>query len=85
MQKYGITQIVFSGGCNTGSELSFDFLGRPYYYLTNTNPPTTNIYQYLLTSDCNIALTNTEGTATIRVHPETGYACILNDAGTGCI
>lgn len=76
--KFGIGSVVFSGGCNTGRELSFDFLGRPYFYVTSTNPLASNMYQYLLTSNCDINLTNPEGSVTIRVHPETGYACILN-------
>lgn len=85
-KKYGITQVQFADACDDGKELSFDFLGRPYTFITISAPPTSNIYQYLLTSNCDITLTGSEGTtATIRVHPETGYACILNDAGTGCI
>ena len=52
----------------------FDHLGRPYSGVSNAASPT----DYLMTTNCDINLTSAEGTVTIRVHPETGYACILN-------
>lgn len=74
--KFGITDIEFSDNCRDGAsrELSFDFLGRPYFNITTTS----NIYDFLLRNDCNITLTNAEGNITIGIEPETGYARILN-------
>jgi len=75
--KFGITAITFSPACNTGNELAFDVMGRPYYYITATAPTVANIYQYLLTQDCNITLTHpTEGSAIITVRPETGFVSV---------
>ena len=72
--KYGITSVEFSNNCSNGGtrELSFDFLGRPYF-----NISTTNIHEFLLTSTCNIMLTNFEGDINISIEPETGYTRIL--------
>ncbi|MDY0123654.1 type II secretion system protein [Sulfurimonas sp.] len=82
-KKYGITQVQFDNTCRGGAtgELSFDFLGRPYFHLTATS----NNYENLLTANCDITLTSSEGEAKIRVHPETGYTCVLDSAGTDCI
>ncbi|MDD3598372.1 type II secretion system protein [Sulfuricurvum sp.] len=75
--KYGISQVTFQGGCNIGNELSFDALGRPYYFLTSAAPTSANIYQYILAQDCNITLTHpTEGNAILIIKPETGYVSI---------
>lgn len=71
--KYGIISISFGQGCNTGKELSFDVLGRPYYYISDSLPAASNIYQYLLTQECHITLTHKDGNATITIHPQTGY------------
>ncbi len=54
--------------------IAFDQLGRPYNGIADSTSPT----QYLMTANCNITLLSAEGNVTIRVHPETGYACILN-------
>lgn len=78
-KRFSITEIVFSANCKgngTGKELSFDSLGRPYFYITNANPPATNIHQYLLTSDCTITLAHEDGNATITIRPETGYVSV---------
>lgn len=83
-KKYGITSVEFSNSCKataSSKEISFDFLGRPYYFLTSANPPVNNIYQYLLTQDCNITLTSAEGNVSIKIYPETGYTCILDSSG----
>ena len=86
LTKFRIGQVIFSDNCKgngTGKELSFDFLGRPYKYITETEPDTSNIYEHLLTSNCEITFKDSEDNVTIRVHPETGYACILD--GANCI
>lgn len=78
-KTFGITSVVFSNNCHVGSgigQLAFDSIGRPYYYLESANPPATNMYQYLLTSDCNITLNHPDGNATITVAPETGYVSV---------
>ncbi|MDD5053661.1 MAG: prepilin-type N-terminal cleavage/methylation domain-containing protein [Sulfuricurvum sp.] len=57
---------------------AFDQLGRPYTGLSNAIYPT----QYLMKTDCNLILTDKDNkTITITVRAETGYACIINDAG----
>lgn len=78
----GIVQSCFEadGSLVTSNRgvFAFDYLGRPYRGLSNA----TNPAQYLLTADCNLTLTSAEGSVTIKVHPETGYACILDKNGT---
>ena len=74
-KTYGITNITST--CDSNAlDTFFDYLGRPYTHSVGigTNPP----YSNLLQNDCNITLTNPEGTVSIKIHPETGYACILN-------
>jgi len=89
-KRFDISSVVFSSTCSgrnnnggglptggTGKELSFDVYGRPYFYITSTTPLTSNIYAYLLGSDCNITLVHpTDGNATITVRPETGYVSV---------
>jgi len=82
-KKFGISSIA--GTCVIGGAyrtIAFDFLGRPYldvYTGTYSNPVPAP-------DGCTIILnSSSEGTATIKIHPETGYACILNSAGTDCI
>ncbi len=62
---------LMSGGCNQKRRIFFDHLGRP---MLSSN---ISVYEELLTSDCNITLTNSEGSITIGIEPETGYARIL--------
>jgi len=79
-QKFGITAVAFSNNCHAGAsigELAFDKMGRPYYYITSTQPAANHIYQYLLTADCVISLQGAEGNATITVRPETGYVSVV--------
>lgn len=75
-KKFGITAVAFSSTCNTGKELSFDVLGRPYDYVSESEPDTNNIYEHLLTQECTITLTHPDGTATITIQPETGYVSV---------
>ncbi len=81
----GIVQSCFTadGSLVTSNRgvFAFDHLGRPYSGLSNATSAT----QYLITANCDITLTDTNGASVIiRVHPETGYTCIL-DAGGNCI
>ena len=73
---FGITDIGFSAGCAGNQQISFDTLGRPYI---------TNSVNGVLKNNCEITLTSSTGSETIRIHPETGYACILNAAQTACL
>jgi prepilin-type N-terminal cleavage/methylation domain-containing protein len=76
--KYGIINRSFSGGCAGAQRIMFDHLGRPY-----TDDKT--IYGNLIYTPCNITFSNeNDEKVVIRVHPETGYVCILNDAGSDC-
>lgn len=71
---FGITNI--SATCDTNNiDLFFDNLGRPYIHSVSSTP--TPPYSNLLTSDCNITLVHPDGTATITVHPETGYVSVI--------
>jgi type II secretory pathway pseudopilin PulG len=80
-KEFGITNVAMSNSCHVNTstgigELSFDSLGRPYYYITSANPPTTNMYKYLVVQDCIITLTHPDGTAVITIRPETGYVSV---------
>lgn len=67
--KFSITGIAVTGNqCH----LSFDNLGRPYAFTTAAGLPTTT-FAGLLNNDINITLQHSDGTATITVHPQTGY------------
>ena len=82
----GIVQSCFTndGSLVTSNRgvFSFDHLGRPYSGLSNATSAT----QYLITGNCDLTLKDRSGASiTIRVHPESGYACILNNAGTSCL
>ncbi|QOP46070.1 pilus assembly FimT family protein [Sulfurimonas paralvinellae] len=77
-EKYGITNISFSGGCNIGMRISFDYLGRPFTGDQSTmTGPYSAATQRLITSDCNISLTDGTETATVQISPETGYAKVI--------
>ena len=81
----GIVQSCFSadGSLVTANRgvFSFDHLGRPYSGVSNS----ASVTQYLILGNCDLTLRDTSGaTVVIRVHPETGYACIL-DAGGNCL
>ncbi len=76
---YGIKSVTFSSSCRdaeANKELSFDYLGRPYFYVSATKPDSSDIFKYLLKDDCEISLADANDTVTIVVHPETGYAQI---------
>ena len=77
-EKYSISNVSFSGGCNIGLRISFDYLGRPFTgdQHTMTGPYTAGT-QRLITSDCNITLTDGTETAVIQISPETGYAKVI--------
>ena len=75
-KNFGITNIGFNVACG-GQDVAFDILGRPYG---------ANTLNGVLKQNCDITLTSSTGdNEIIRIHPETGYACILNAAGNACI
>lgn len=55
------------------NNISFDHLGRPITGNLSAVASVTAMYGNLLTSPCDINLTNNGETATIRIEPETGY------------
>jgi len=78
--KYGVTSVIFGGGCNGGVKyLSFDYLGRPFNSFPTSLPyelPSSG-YHKLLTSQCDITLSDGTKSVTIAIERETGYAHIL--------
>ena len=77
--RYGVANRAFGGGCAGSQRIMFDNLGRPH---TDDN----TVYGNLVRTACNVTLTHSDGTnIAIRIQPETGYTCILNDAATDCI
>ena len=79
--KYGISAVNLTGGCNNSKRISFDYLGRPFMgdpsALTGFYSPSVTNASRLITSDCNITLTNGTESATIQISPETGYAKVI--------
>jgi prepilin-type N-terminal cleavage/methylation domain-containing protein len=74
---YGITGYNLTGGCS-GARVSFDHLGRPFRGdLSSMSGAYSAGTQRLIIQTCNVVLTSSEGTVTIAIEPETGYAHIL--------
>ncbi|NOR58020.1 MAG: prepilin-type N-terminal cleavage/methylation domain-containing protein [Sulfurimonas sp.] len=76
-ETYNITAFDMTGGCNNQVRLTFDHLGRPIsgpIHGVTRNASYVNIN--LIQTTCNIVLTSPEGSVTIEVEPETGYAHI---------
>lgn len=72
---YNISAYDLDGGCS-GARVTFDHLGRPINGAINND---TVVYDTnsLVETTCNIILTSPEGSITIAIEPETGYAHIL--------
>ena len=69
---FDVANITFVG-CG-GQFISFDTLGRPY---------NANAINGVLQQNCEVTLNFNSGTPeTIRIHPETGYSCILDRLNT---
>lgn len=78
--KYGIQNVTFSGGCRSTTRfVSFDYQGRPFNSFPTGSPYEIGSpgWHKLITSTCNIALTDGIDTITILIEPETGYTHIL--------
>ena len=71
--KYGVTSVNLSGGCSD-LRIAFDHLGRP---LQGDQSTMTGAYsagtQRLITSDCNVTLSDGTSSITLTIRPETGY------------
>ena len=81
--SYGVTLVEFDGGCNQGTRISFDYLGRPLKGdLSGNNSAYEN--DNLIQSDCLITLSSSIESIVLKVTPETGYACIL-DSSSKCL
>ncbi|PHR55704.1 MAG: hypothetical protein COA44_09620 [Arcobacter sp.] len=80
-EHYDLVNFTLTPSCRgavaTTGQISFDSLGRPYG---------ANIIDGVIKQDCNITLSfNTGANEVVSIHAETGYACILNTAGTNCL
>ena len=76
--KYGITNIAFSGSCSGSgvSFIAFDHLGRLYHKVYNNTIP---FHANYLTSTCTITFTlSDDDKFAIDIEPETGYAHIVD-------
>ena len=73
---YGIESYSLNGGCS-GARIAFDHLGRPF---TGNLESTEVAYDSgrLIKERCDIILANDEGSITIAIEPESGYAHILH-------
>jgi len=68
---FDVAGIATTAAC---AAISFDTLGRPY--------DSTNTINGVIKANCDITLNfNTGAPEIVRIHPETGYACILDATG----
>jgi len=77
-ESYDVSAVDFTAGCAhaTVKRITFDHLGRPIQGTINGfNKSYVN--NKLIQSRCEIVLTSSEGSITIAIEPETGYAHIL--------
>jgi len=74
-KKFGISNIVNTGGCSAEDDIGFDYLGRPYNGIAR---PTTADFSNIMTADCNLTFTMSDNdTFTITVEAETGNTFIV--------
>ncbi|QOP40798.1 pilus assembly FimT family protein [Sulfurimonas marina] len=81
--KYGIVDVNLTDSCKFSSSkrIAFDHLGRPLK--GDLSNATTYMSPYpnsnrIITSNCDITLSDGTESVTIRITPETGYTYILN-------
>jgi len=72
--KYGISNVTFTGSCNGAQHIGFDRLGRLHQSFTASTAPN---YASVLRSLCTIIFTHPNGNFSINIQPETGYAYIV--------
>ncbi|OIP58356.1 MAG: prepilin-type N-terminal cleavage/methylation domain-containing protein [Helicobacteraceae bacterium CG2_30_36_10] len=70
------SSVTFGGACATDEIISFDHLGRPILGESNTTAEA-YVSGQLMTTDCNITLSDGSQNAVIQIRPETGYMSIL--------
>ena len=77
-KKFGVTHIYFTGGCNSGLRISFDYLGRPFLGDQSTmTAPYSAPTNRLIDSMCKVVLSNGESNVTIEIEKETGFSKII--------
>jgi len=70
-KKYGVSSVIFTGGCDSGPQIAFDHLGRPFKALTATNT-----YSAYIDSNCTITVAFSQSgidDLNITIATETGY------------
>lgn len=85
--SFGVTSVTATNTCG-GKRVAFDYLGRPLAGdISNDSAPyiSSGTISSLLRENCDITLSDGTDNIKIRITPETGFACILNTAGTDCI
>ena len=70
-KKYGIDSVSFSG-CGSTQSIAFDSLGRPFKTTSGTN-----MYNRL-TTRCDVTFSNSAGSFTLSIEPETGFIHITS-------
>ena len=77
-KKFGISNIVNSGGCSNIDDIGFDYLGRPYNGIAL---PLAADFSNIMTADCNLTFTmSTDGVNDefiITIKSETGHSFIV--------
>ena len=77
--SYGIDDVRFTGGCS-GLRLSFDYLGRPIKGdLDSMTGPYHAGTKRLIHDNCIITLYSGLNSIAIKIVPESGYSCIINE------
>ncbi len=72
--KFGISNVTFSGSCENAQHIGFDRLGRPHQGFTASTLPN---YASVLHTPCTITFAHPNGNFSINIEPETGYAYIV--------
>lgn len=72
--KFGISNVTFSGSCANAQHIGFDHLGRLHQSFTASATPN---YASVLHTPCIITFTHPNGNFSINIQPETGYAYIV--------
>jgi len=81
--KYGITSVSLGSNCvkNGSKGIAFDHLGRPLKGGISTMNSPYQSQDYLISADCNITLSDGSESIIVKITPETGYTCILDENG----
>ena len=76
-RKFGITDVVGSGGCSDVQYIGFDHLGRPHVGFKGSDKPD---YSSYMSQDCTFTFTLSDNdTFSIKIEKETGYAYIIGE------